>query len=422
MRPWVKELVESVEPFEVTSSGDLYSAPPVDYLVEGIIPLYSVVGLTGFPGTGKTWFAMEMMRAVATGTKFLGKFPVRRAPVLFVGNDASLLDYATQWKRLTFESYLAYNQSRAEGLVNLNPFDTMVHFLIQSAFSLDDTEQVARLIRTSQDVLSDPEFDVVTDVEGQQTLEQTTKQNFGLIVLDTLSKMTRSSEIDNTARDAVFENIRLIAESTGATILLIHHNAMVSEFRTGEEWRGGGSQFASLDCHFHLTTKNKQMVEFKTKKMRGLTPPTFYFDLNVQNPGPASLDYNNLTDVQADQQERLLDDLVRILRENDNAPTTLSDFALKLLALYTDKFNDLKALTTHIRHILYQHVREPNPRIIVAVPGAGRRPALYKLAFTEGVEDENRGYPTSDSQGTGESGTDSSGMAEESAETGGDHC
>lgn len=419
MKDWVKALVEDAEPYAVSNPGDLYNAPPVEFLIEGILPLYSVVGLTGFPGTGKTWLAMEAARAVATGDKFLGKFPVKRAPVLFVGNDASFLDYAQQWRRLTIEEYADYEQSIIDGDRNTNPFDMHVHFLLQSDFNLDDTTQIGRIIRTSHEVLGDPDYAVVKDDEGNETMVEVTQRNFGLIVLDTLSKMTRTNEISNTDRDVVMEHIRVIAEATGATVLVLHHNTMPGEFRTGEEWRGGGAQFASLDAHFHLTAKNKALIEFKTKKMRGLTPPTFFFDLNVHEPGGASLDYNDLQPDAPAAGELIVEELIGVLKRRENAPTTKQEFANELWSKHGAEYADFKAFQRFVTNTLTAYTRAPNAKIVLAVRGSGGRASQYKLSYQEATGASG----TSDEVGNGrtqESGAEAPGVAGESAETGGD--
>jgi hypothetical protein len=411
MKEWVRELIEGVEPFDVASASDLYMAPPVDYLVDGLIPLNSAVGLTGFPGTGKTWFALEMSRAVATGTKFLGKFDVRRAPVLFVGNDASMLDYAQQWRRLTLEEYAGYDDAKEQGLRDLNPFDTHVHFLLQSEFNLDDMNMVARVIATSRAIFGDPDYEVQRDEDGNETLVEVTKQNVGLIVMDALTNMTKTSEIDNTARGEVMSNVRLIAENTGASVLLLHHNTMPGEFRTGEEWRGGGAQIAMLDCHFHLTAKNKGLIEFKTKKMRGLTPATFYFDLNVHEPGAASLDFNELEQEGTDETDTLRDDLVGVLKARENAPTTKLDFASALWPKYTVRYEDIKQLKKRIESFLYTYTRAPDAEIVLAVRGTGGRASQYKLTYKEPTSDAG----SSDEVGDGrdqESGEEAPGLAD----------
>ncbi len=396
---WLKDLVNDADPYVVQTTHDLYAIPPVEFLIEDILPLYSIVGLTGFPGTGKTWLALEMMRAVTTGSNFLGKFQAKPAPVLFVGNDASLHDYAQQWRRLTMVEYGAQQESIEEGLRDTNPFNTLVHFLIESEFNFDDLNQVARLIRTSQAVFGETRYSHVEE-DGEVSIEENTRQHFGLIVFDCVSKFTSAKEGDNTATAIAFDNVRKIAAITGATLVLLHHNASPSEYRTGEEWRGGGSSgaaIASLDAHYHLITKTKGVVEFKMKKMRGLTIDPFLFSLDVHSPGEASLDYLGVQETKEDTDEKLIQHLVDVLKARDNAPTTIADFAIATLAAFSERFDDIKKFKRYISNTLLVYCRKPDARIVAAIAARGGRATLYKLSPPE-QQGRNQDEPDSGDQ------------------------
>src|SRR5262245_21747546 len=83
---------------------DEVEAPPM--LIDAFIPADTLGGLSGGPGVGKSWFSPEVARALATGTPFLGVFPVRTmAPVLYIGSDSSRFDYGRCWGRLTRKQY-----------------------------------------------------------------------------------------------------------------------------------------------------------------------------------------------------------------------------------------------------------------------------------------------------------------------------
>ena len=379
MKPDLEAIVDGVEPFAIASSKALYDAPPVEYLVESILPTHSICGLTGTPGTGKTWLAMEMARAVVTGTKFLGQFQARQAPALLVGSDSSFLDYARQWRRLTREAYDSYSDIGVQ-----NPFDSYAHFLIGSEFSLDDMVMVARLIRTSQQVERPPYIeDVYTPEDGWEQIEREGR-HYGLIIYDTLTKMTRTPENDNVGRDTVFSHLRDIAEVTGATLLVLHHPTLVSEFRTGEEWRGAGSQFGALDVHYHIVKNNGRddVIQMKVKKFRGITPKPFLFSLNVfENEDEATLDYMEATKDVMDFDTELLNLLIGVLRKRNNEPTTLVDFAMSIMTEPTmnEQYNgNVQKMKTRIRNFLNVAVHKLDAPIMKISMGAGRS-ALYKL-------------------------------------------
>lgn len=393
----LQQVVDVAEPFTVASSKMLYDAPGVEYLIEDMLPTHTICGLTGFAGTGKTWLAMEMMRAVVTGTKCLGQFQARQCPAIYIGSDASLLDYARQWRRLTKEAYdsIAVHTGE-EGQRVENPFDSYAHFLLQSEFNLDDIGMIARLIRTSEQV-SRPSWveDVLTDEGWEQ--EEHEGKHYGLIIYDTLTKMTRTPENDNVGRDVVFDHLRMVSEMTGATLVVLHHPPQISEFRTGEEFRGAGSQIGDLDNHFHIVKHNgrPEVIQFKFKKFRGITPKPFLFMLDVfENEVEASLDFmEQVKDVQ-DYDMELQKLLVDTLNKRENQPTTVLDFATALLmdAEIGPAYDaNIKKAKKRVSNFLAVLLQKPDAPLVKIVGGQGRV-NFYKLA----VKGEQSDAGTSD--------------------------
>lgn len=379
VKPAIEAILDGVEPFKIISTRALYDAPPVEFLIDGLLPTHAICGMTGHPGTGKTWLAMEMMRATVTGTKFLGHYETKQAPALLIGSDASLLDYAQQWRRLTKDSYESYAEADVR-----NPFDAFAHFMIQSEFNLDDIQMVARLIRTSSMVERPSYYETVLTDEGWESVERE-GCHYGLIVYDTLTKMTSTPENDNKGRDLVFEHLRDIAEATGATLLVIHHPPLVGEFRTGEEWRGAGSQFGALDVHYHIIKDNgrQDVIQMKVKKFRGITPKPFLFHLAVfDNDQEADLTYMEAARDAADYDADLQHHLVEVLHERGGEPATISDFAIALLQYpeWNDQFgNDVKKMKNRIRNFLRGSVLKPDSPIVQILGGRGRAGSLYNL-------------------------------------------
>lgn len=391
MKPVIQAYFDAAEPYKVATTRMLYNAPPVEFLVEGILPTHAICGLTGAPGTGKTWFAMAMMEAVVTGTKFLGKFPTKQGPALYVGADASFLDYAQQWWRLTHESYESYTQEVDGETVHIeNPYDRYADFLLQDDFNLDDADKVARLIRTS-DSVSRPSYieDVLTD-DGWEQVEREGK-HYRLIVYDTLTKLTRSQENNSVDRDKVFEHLRDIAEATGATLLVLHHPPLVSEFRSGEEWRGAGSQFGALDAHFHILKDGGRddVIQFKVKKFRGITPKPFLFNLDVfGNENSAALRFMEPAKDVTDHDDELLDHLVAALDAWKNQPSTINDLAMYVMPKVHEQFDDIRKLKARIKNLLKRESMKPNARIVLISAGAGRAGSTYGRGIIPPSEEE----------------------------------
>ena len=275
--------------YELMHTEEMRSIKAPIHIIEGFLPSGGVMGLTSYPGVGKTWLTMEVMRAITTGKPFLNRFPVNiPGAVLFVGNDASVYDYARQWSRLTSE---ISNEELKHAW-----------FLCQSGFMLDDDEEVSRLIKTSLEYVV--EKDVLTEMEDEETGEmyshRADRTNFEVIIFDTLSRLCRANQNDNTEMEEVFRNVRDIAEATGAAIILLHHNSKPNEHNEGTDWRGAMSQIGALDSWVQLTrqkqskadailTTGSYLVSAQFKKFRGITPDDFGFRMEVGNPDNATL-------------------------------------------------------------------------------------------------------------------------------------
>lgn len=319
--------IENIEPYQLCSSEYLYEikAPPM--VIESFLPAGGLMGITSYPGVGKSWLTLEVVRAIATGVPFLGRFPTTQGGVIFVGSDSSEFDYAFQWKRLTRAMELAH-----EGRLPL--FDA-ARFLLQSPFIFEDTDEVRRLISTCRHF----EWGEET-LRGEATPHAEMARNRGVdcIIFDTVSRITRANQNDNTEMENVFRNIRLIAEFTGAACILLHHNGKKSEYNDGSDWRGAMSQIGALDSWVQLSPsrKDKYLVGVQYKKFRGITPEDFAYRMEVMDPLVASL---SASDEPVTMQQRLTHDplaeaiAVEIVREPNR---TLPEIRDSLWAQFKD--------------------------------------------------------------------------------------
>jgi len=267
--------IESVRPYKLTTGHHLYTIDPPAMQIDDFLPVGGIMGITSQPGAGKSWLAMAIAQSVGSGENFLGRFKARRGGVLFVGSDSSLYDYARQWTRLTSHVELAAHIYEP------------VRFLIQSSFMFEDRDEVRKLIATHN---SFEWGDFHVNDEGAEK-----EKGFHVIVFDTVSKLTRANQNDNTDMEEVFRHIRWIAEATNAAVILIHHNSKKTEFNDGADWRGASSQFGALDSWIQLnpSLKDKYKIAVEYKKFRGITPANFAYKMNVSDPKIASLCYTD---------------------------------------------------------------------------------------------------------------------------------
>lgn len=295
--------IEKVKPYALTVGDSLYGIRPPAMQIENFLPVGGVMGITAYPGVGKTWLAMELARCIGSGEPFLGRYRTMRGGVLFVGSDSSLYDYARQWTRLTSTTPDARDVYEP------------VRFLVQSTFMFEDTDEIRKLIRTHQKF----EWGDIRNTDDGPVREH----GFHTIIFDTLSRLTRANQNDNTEMEEVFRNIRWLAEATDAAIVLLHHNSKKSEFNDGADWRGAMSQIGALDSWVQLTParKDKYLVGCQFKKFRGITPEDFSYRMNVSEVDSASLTMSEepVTTVQKLLFDPLARDITDYLQKNPGA-------------------------------------------------------------------------------------------------------
>ena len=387
--------MDSLDVYPLTSSDELYALPPPAFIIEDFLVESSISGITSYPGVGKTWLAFEMTRALATGGQFLGRFPAREGAVLFVGSDASIYDYARQWRRLTMEQFKTLQPDPDSPPDYENPLKSNVKFLIQSDFLFENIDSVRRLIKTSRRFVWGPVHEVYDDETGETDMVR--NHGFSLIVFDTLSKLTRANQNDNSEMEEVFRNIRFITEQTGASIVILHHNAKTSEFNDGEDWRGAMAQIGALDSWFQLTPTQaaKDVVQVKVKKFRGITPPAFFYKMNVNEGDMNEEPDASLAVVEEPKDERVSDGIAESVVELLHSPVsagkwlTLKQIADALYPQYEDLFgNDRTRFETALRNRLKSESRRGRPTVKVSGGGARGRKSLFSGIMEQALAED----------------------------------
>jgi hypothetical protein len=339
--------------------------PPM--LIEDLLTESSVTGLTAMPGVGKSWLAFEIMRAVATGGKVMDQFQAQQGGVLFVGSDSSLHDYAYQWKRLTQQEWRDAMSATTEGATPLSPY-IGCRWLIQSSFLLESASEVCRLIKTHESFSAGPLHEVWThdtiaysepDEEGRAEMIRVPHydmlaefQGFKLIVFDTFSRLFRGNQNDAEATDKAMGHLKLIAEATGAAILVLHHNAKPSEFNDGSDWRGSSAMIGSLDAWLNLTAKknDKYTLRGTWKKFRGITPANFNYRMEVSDPTSARLVYLDESG-EKDDDDSLSQSILELIASH--GPQSGREIRTALWPVYSDHWKDEAAFTRAVNNRTY---------------------------------------------------------------------
>lgn len=239
--------------------------PPMQWLVENLIPTNSFVVLGGAPKTCKSWMALDIGISVALREPaFNSNFNVYKPQaVLFI----MLEDAATN----------IYGRVRAIGQSKMATIEDLarapMYFRFQRSLDLGnaiDIEWMAHKIKASI-----PEI--------------------GLIVIDPMRNAHNLDENDSTNIKLLTDNIRNLRDITGASILITHHLRKMSKAdkeNPGFALRGSGALYGAVDGLITLADEPKSSASewinhIKVRIKAGREPDPFMLTLNVED-GPDS--------------------------------------------------------------------------------------------------------------------------------------
>lgn len=191
------------------------------WLISGLITIDGTAMIAGEPKTTKTWGALEIAVAVATGTRAFGEF------------------YA---KAGTAAYFFAEDQPKS--------VRNRVRALLAGA---GRTLPIGRL-----HVQPRGEFIDVTTDETLAWIVASCRRlgKIDLLVLDPLSDIHSGEEDKRDSMAPVMKRLRVIGELLGCTLLLVHHKGKASESnskrRAGQQTRGSGAIHGAVDSGLYL--------------------------------------------------------------------------------------------------------------------------------------------------------------------------
>lgn len=195
------------------------------WLVERLFPRHGVAIIAGIPKARKSWLALDVALAVASGQPLLGARRVERGPVLYIALEDQEEDIRSR--------LLALGAGRG-----LSP------------------EQLATqplwICAQSQLNLVEPETLHATIARGLMALQRSHPHElrFSLIVIDPLRDAHNANEDSSTEMRGVLRTLRDLQRAFGGLVLLPHHLSKGSGRQGGSDWdkvRGSGAILGSVD-------------------------------------------------------------------------------------------------------------------------------------------------------------------------------
>ncbi|MGH7343223.1 MAG: AAA family ATPase [Candidatus Rokuibacteriota bacterium] len=256
--------------------------PHPEWLVEGLWAARAVGCIGGTPKIGKTWLALELAFAVASGTPCLGRFAV--------SDPGPVIVYCAEDTALAVKQRVA-GLAKARG-VN---FDRLaVGWVGAPSLHLDDHRDRRRLVLT---LLA-------------------TKPR--MLVLDPLVRLHRGDENSAAEISDLLGFLRGLQREHGVAVVLVHHVRKSGATDPGQSLRGSGDLHAWGDSNLYLLRRDGRPSLVAEHRARPAPPP-----LAVRLDGdPPRLVVDDAVQLTPDP---LDDRIVHALRERPLTRTALRD-------------------------------------------------------------------------------------------------
>ncbi len=229
--------------FKLLSGADLCNAPPMRWMVRGVLPVEGLAALFGASGSGKSFLMLDVAAAVAGGDYSWFDRRVTQAPVTYVclEGEAGIGKRVKAWS-------LHHNKSVPDALRFITqPFDLLS----------DDVAELAK---------------AVTAGGGAG----------GLVILDTLNRAAPGAD-ENSSVDMgnLIAAAKQLQTLTGGLVLLVHHTGK----DTTKGLRGHSSLYAALDGAIEVINTDTRKAWSVAKCKDDVTGDAHPFKLKIVTVG-----------------------------------------------------------------------------------------------------------------------------------------
>lgn len=214
-------------PLQFLDLEEAENAPPVGWLVSGMIPAEGLTAIYGPPKRGKTFGALDLALAMATGKPWLGCIPLdRHGPVVYLALEGrtALLERTRAWQR----HYGAVPPGR---------------FTLASGFFQGGDETVVATLAEAVEGLPERPAALFVDTAARASvgLDENSAKDMGLLTA----------------------NLEALGQRLGCPVVFIHHSSK-GEVAT---LRGSGALLAAVEAAIEADM-NKGVLTLEVKELR----------------------------------------------------------------------------------------------------------------------------------------------------------
>ena len=200
------------------SAEELKSDPPLEWAVRGVLPSNGIGAIYGAPSSGKTFLALDLAFAVATGKSWFAN-PALQKPVAYVALEGS------HGIRQRIQAWEKANQTTTPK--NL--------LFVTDSVSIEDEKSWEDLTN-----------------EIKQTLG-----NGAIVFIDTLNRASPTADENASASmGKIIESAKRMSDAINGFVMFVHHAGK----DVSRGLRGHSSLLAALDTVIKVTTGNNQRV------------------------------------------------------------------------------------------------------------------------------------------------------------------
>tara|TARA_R100000654_G_scaffold74747_1_gene109909 strand:- start:1298 stop:3139 length:1842 start_codon:yes stop_codon:yes gene_type:complete len=205
-----EEIRERVTPLPTLSLSDIAQLPPVEWLVEGLVPDKSLAMMYGEPGCGKTFIALDMALSIAHKTAWQDQ-PVLGGQVVYVAGEGvgGLKKRIAAWHKH-------------------NGKDQAAPFIV---------------IPTAVDLM-----DEINTQDLHTTIQATAQGPVSLVIFDTLARSMQGDENSSQDMGRTIKAMDEVRDAFGCCVMFIHHSGKDSS----RGHRGSSATLGAVDLSMRV--------------------------------------------------------------------------------------------------------------------------------------------------------------------------